>query len=306
MNFNSTQFLKKNLKNICLQTISCLKNCNFAVVFTQSNRKVMLEHLKPISKNHSISKAVATIYLAQPVLRPELVLNKLTSKADFSDYQKKSLGRLKKVQFDVQKNTIQEDDNDISGFLLESFNEAGKVKDIFRLQNGQDNNPTILALETRSYIVWDDFYKKIEKDFSSFADEYSFFINGISLTYIDDFNWISDLPIPIKEIFKTDSEFLNQQFLLSKNGSITLFTQNDDESEEKTEIAFSNKVKKVIINHQFARKINTLGFQEFHASEDFKKYFQEAHDANKEILRNLLTDEVQDLIKLNQKNNQQK
>jgi uncharacterized protein (TIGR04255 family) len=291
-------FVKKILKFIPFKIYKHLKKRNFVNKFISK----MLEHLKPISQNHSISKAVATIFIAQPIIRPDLVLEKLNSKNVFPDYQKKTLSHLTTVQVNIDNQTILEDQNKrINGFMLESFDEKGKIQYIFRLQNGEDNNPSIIAFETRSYTTWENFYQKFKNDFSILSNEYNFFINAISLTYIDDFNWKSEELIPVNEIFNIDSEFLNQKFLDSRDGIITLFTQQNDQSEERTEITFSNRVKKILINHQFAKKLNNLeSSNEYLNLDSFRQNFDEAHDANKDILRSLLSAEVQEIIKLNQ------
>lgn len=259
----------------------------------------MLEHLKPISKQHSISKAIATIFIAQPILKPEVVVEKLITNGKFQLYQKKSISHQTTLQFNVKQNVVSENKKgSANGFLFESYNESGKIKNIFRLQNGESNLPTVLSFETRAYNRWDDFFKTLKQDFLTFSNVYSCYISAISLTYIDDFNWESEENILVKNIFNNNSEFLNEKFLASKDGMITLLTQGED-SEEKAEITFSNRVKKIIINHQYAKTLTNLElFQDYINSENFDRHFEEAHNSNKEILKDLLTREVQDLIKL--------
>ncbi len=261
----------------------------------------MLQHLQPISKNHSISKVVATIFVPQEFLKPKSVFEELKLDRSLESYQKKNLINTRTINLTIgtPKPTEGINKETIRGFVFEEYNKEGRLKNIFKLENEHEKRAKI-SLENRIYEDWDVFFKKFKSDLDIFRKKLNlnYYIDAISLTYIDEFIWSSSEDIPVNEIFNIDSELLNKKFLNSKNGTMILFSQNQELNinfEERTEISFSNRLKRIVINHQYAKSVPNL---ELYSKLNIKDLFDEAHNANKSTLKDLLSKNTQNLISL--------
>jgi uncharacterized protein (TIGR04255 family) len=255
----------------------------------------MLEHLTPISENHSISRVIATIITPQSFVRPNDIFDKIKEDSYFNKYQRKSLTRLREINIDNSKLDISKDT--INGFIFEEYNQKGNINNIFRIANSKENK-ALISLENRIYTNWSSFRNNLLADLDKLINNIDFYIEAISLVYIDEFGWTGDYEIPTAEIFNNDSELLNTKFLKSKNSTSILISQtinSDILSEEKIEVSFSNVLNKIIINHQSVSKLNSIN--EF-TKDLIEKYLNEGHESNKSILNELLTVECKKLIKL--------
>jgi uncharacterized protein (TIGR04255 family) len=261
----------------------------------------MLKHLIPVSGKHSINRVTATIHLPQILVKPEDVFEKLKNSRQLTHYQRKNITKLRTISLNENLGGVGSD-NKINGVLLEEFDKNGRLKNVLRLDNKSDNKASIV-FENRIYDDWDSFKARLIDDLNNIYEVFPFYVEAISLAYVDEFIWASnEEKIKVFEIFNKNSELLNKKFLNSENGTLVLLTQNKKthvDNEEKTEISFNNRVKRIIINHQFATKLNSIyDFNKLMQDSKFSKYYQEAHDSNKVILKDVLTKEVQDLIKL--------
>mgnify|MGYP000052957211 CR=1 FL=1 len=261
----------------------------------------MLEFLKPISENHSISRAVASVFIPQAFLKPQDIFEKTKDFEGFKGYPKKGL--LKATTININNNNLGITNEQIKGFIFESYDEKGSIKNIFKLENNKDNQ-SILSLENRKYKDWDTFKNQFDSDLNSFSSMNDFYTEAISLSYRDEFIWTDrNTTIPIDEIFNIDSELLNKKFISSKNGTLVLVSQGNDEKglpyEEKTEISFNNDIKRIIIDHQYAQKfVDIKLFSNLNKDKNFSSLYDLAHLENKKILKDILTINCQNLIKL--------
>ncbi len=258
-----------------------------------------MQHLKPISRNHSISRVIATFYLPQSFLKPKDVFDKLKGNNNYTNYQRRNLTKIRTINInDKNSGFANEKEN---GFVFEEFYiKTGRLKYIFRIQNIKDKQASI-ALETRIYENWNKFKKRVFKDVSNFYDSFNVYIEAISLNYIDEFIWDSTEKIDVHSIFNENSKLLNERFKSSDNGTLILISQNDsaDTIEEKTEVSFSNRVKRITINHQYAKKFESLEtFKELYDNNILEKNFDKAHTSNKDILKDILSEDSQKLINL--------
>ena len=97
-----------------------------------------------------------------------------------------------------------------------------------------------------------------------------------------------------------NSDLLNQKFIKSYNASLRSVSQSSridekDFQEENTEIFFNNDIKRIIINHSYAIKLSKYDLYE---NINLCDYFDSAHDSNKSVLLNLLSEGTQKLIGL--------
>lgn len=263
----------------------------------------MLDNLHPILGGHSVNRSTISLYLPQEVIKPEKLFDKIKKGEYFSaKYQRRSLIHSRIISFKNDKNALSIVDENLNenvvGFVFEQFNVNGEIENILTLQN--DNNRTLISFETRRYIRWEFFITRFLEDFTILANQHEFYFEALSLTYIDEFIWKSENKIPVEEIFEKNSELINSKFLKSNNGTIVLFSQNEDNNiEEKTEISFNNELKRVQIIHQHATKFKAL----FDATtlienDNLKNKLDIAHISNKETLEGLLTQAVKEKIKL--------
>ncbi len=257
--------------------------------------------LTPISGNHSISRVIAQFFLAQSFAKPEFILNKINSNNKLTSYQKK--GVLSSKTINIANNSLNVSDHSNNGFLFEEFGVNGKSVNVLKVEN-TNNNKASISIENRKYSDWLTFKEKFIKDVGDLSDMFDVYIEAIGLTYIDEFIWNSDEVIDIKSIFNVASDLINKKFIESYNGTIISVSQSGHMSaadfvEEKTEIAFNNTSKRIVINHTYAMKLSDIMvFSRTENVEDFIGYFDKAHLANKNILKDILTEEVKEKISL--------
>lgn len=262
----------------------------------------MLDNLYPILGKHSVNRSKITLYLPQEVIKPEKLFDKINHDEYFSKkYQRRSLRFSKVINFKSENNliSINEDvkKDNVIGFSFEEFNENGELENILVLQN--ENNKSVISFETRKYIRWKIFFDRFYEDLKLLIDNYEFYFEALSLTYIDEFIWKSDEIIPVKEIFETNSELINSKFLKSRNGTIVLFSQSEENNlEEKTEISFNNDLKRIQVIHQHATNFKDLLDSKL-LKENILDILNIAHISNKETLNGLFTNEVKVKINLN-------
>jgi hypothetical protein len=258
----------------------------------------MTRNFKPVKQKHSISKVVATIAVPQKLLMPTDLFDKVVASKDFMQYPRKS--QIKLINTNISKGSLSISKPEINGFQLESFDRNGATNQLFKVQNTA--NAAAISYEERNYNDWKSFKTALFYSLNALQKEYNFYLSGISLNYADEFHWLNEqVKIQPNEIFKTESELLNKRFLSSENSSLLLLTQGyrkDLEIEEKTEVSFHNKLKRITINHHFYIKLpEDQLFDQFDAVK-LSEYFDIAHDENKIILKDVLRKEVQDLIGL--------
>lgn len=258
-----------------------------------------MQHLKPISGNHSISRVIATFFLPQTFLKPKDIFEKLMVHKNYINYQRRNLTKLRTINLnEMSQGSSDEKEN---GFVFEEFDiQTGKLKNIFRVLNNTDKQSSIV-FETRIYENWDKFKNRVFIDVDNFSKTFNFYVEAISLNYIDEFIWNSAERIDVQSIFNEKSDILNTSFKSSDNGTLILISQNDitDNNEEKTEVSFSNKVKRITINHQYAKKFEVLEtFEYLYNNKMLEDNFDKAHNSNKAILKDILSKESQAIINL--------
>lgn len=267
----------------------------------------MIEHLKPISGNHSISKVSAKVFIPQEIIKPEDIFNSLKNEEGFKKYQKRSpvYSKTINLNYDANQSTLlgKNENDKVKGFIFEEFNEEGRLANILRIENTH-NNKSVITFESRIYEDWDDFYPRLKGDLKIVSNCLDVYIEAINLGYLDEFIWDSEERIDVQLIFNKDSELINKKFLNSENGSIILFSQGsdgdtNDNFEERTEISFGNRIKRIVVNHQNAIRINELDLLSSHLNNSIlDTKFKNSQNLNKTVLKSLFTQEVLDLINL--------
>lgn len=261
----------------------------------------MLEFLRPISENHSISRVVASVFIPQAFLKPQDIFEKTKEVQDFRNYPKKAM--LKATTINIKNNNLGITNDQIKGFVFESYNDNGSINNVFKLENSKENQ-SILSLEVRKYKDWGTFKNQLDTDFNSFSFLNDFYVEAVSLNYRNEFIWTDKFsPIPVEKIFNKDSELLNKKFLSSKNGTLILVSQGNQEDnstyEEKTEISFNNDFRRIMIDYNYAQSVGDIKlFSTLKEQKNFSSLYDSARLENTKILKDILTLESQNLIKL--------
>lgn len=251
----------------------------------------------PISTQHSISRVTANLFLAQNIIKPKDILDKLTAENKLKSYQRKGFALNKRIN--LTNNHLQVMNDEVIGFLLEEFDSSGKSLNSLKIENIDDQSKARISFETKFYTRWVDFNNRFENDINVLNQTFSFYVEAISLNYIDEFNWNSPSKIPIEEIFNTESDLLNSNFTDSHNGTLVVISQSEPKNgtkvyEEKKEILFNNDLKKVIINHTVGIKLEDYKLW----NNDILSLFQDAHNKNKDLLKKILKDSIKEQIHL--------
>ncbi len=255
--------------------------------------------LKPISDKHSINRVIANIFAPQPLLKPNDVFDAINEIEAFKGYQKKGLTSSKTIA--ISNNSVDVTDNKMSGFMFEEFDNRGRCINVLKLENDYNTNKLNISFENRQYNCWTDYIARIKSELNVLSDFFDLYIDAISLTYIDEFIWESTDKIDIEQVFDKNSDYLNKKFLDAYNGTLVFASQTDGVEngykEEKTEIAFSNIVKRIIINHTTLIKHKEIRLLK-DCRQQFDQNFENSHTASKQILKEVLTTEIQKLIGL--------
>ena len=257
--------------------------------------------LIPISGSHSISRVIANFFLAQSFAKPKFIFDKITTNNKLISYQKKGLTSSKTINIANNSFNISDDSN--NGFLFEEFDGLGKSVNVLKVEN-TNNGKALISIENRKYSNWLNFKDKFINDIKDLSETFDIYIEAIGLTYVDEFIWNSNDIIDVKSIFNENADLINDKFINSYNGTIVSVSQSGhinemNFSEEKTEIVFNNQSKRIIINHTYALKLKDVSVFSTENQNEFIEYFDKAHKANKDILLDILNQEVRQRINLN-------
>ncbi len=257
--------------------------------------------LQPSNREHSVKEAVISLFFDKPIQEPKrfeaLINNELAIFFQSYDSQNEV-----KIQFEGKGSEIShglpELRKDI-GFRFSSFRN-GQLATVLQARN--ESLRQYLSYHTLIYDDWDLFFP----DFLKIAEIIGQFQQGImvqafSLHYIDEFRWLSKDSVDLSKIFRTDSDYLPQEFFSSILTNYNLTTVNKDpEYYSRLDISSVESVGKTIsISHNLTRKIDTaVPLASLISSELIATVLNHAHINNKNLLLNILNQDVCDLIKL--------
>ena len=262
-----------------------------------------ISNLKTFTKNHSLSEAVFTIFLAQEILKPERFEVLLQSELnEFHEF-----GHNIAQNINIRIDQLELEEREIDGFVFRKY-EAGKVAWAIVSKN---KPVPYIAIHCLNYDRWIPFTTKVESYLKALANfQKDLFIKAFGLNNIDQFYWISKSYPDLEIIFRTDSELLPKKFFESKEE----FTYTIKQTFHKSDDVDGKYVDRVDV---FAKNLATNNInigvihnviKQLDASIEIKKLIDEfsktpnpldwAHQLNKTTLKKLLTQSVVDLIKL--------
>lgn len=254
------------------------------------------EYLIPIKKGqHSIGEAVFTLFLAQPILKPERY-------SSFSDLKEKFHQFNTTVNIGIELNqkqknfTLKGSEKSVNGFRFNSFSD-GKL-DWVLIGN---NNTSTINIHALNYNRWAGFKEKI-LEYIKLIEKYDkgLFVRGIGLTYIDRFIFIDKENLKSEKIFNKDNKYI-PHIIFEDNG---LWNTNINISKnnviENVNVLIKEENEEIDINviHNVAYNLETeISLEEFYQTK-IKKLSDELHVYNKEFLKDIFNKEVQDIIHL--------
>ncbi len=274
-------------------------------------KKLMIEDLlKPFSTNHSIREAVISVFLVNPLIKPERFQELFESgfSPDFHLYQ--NLGSLQIQIKQGNASIVQQNAQNLgsTGFQFIGF-EKGKISRILQGMNQglNDGTRTFISYHSFSYTRWKEYlneYLKFIKLLSSFQND--LFINAISIHYVDQFKWISDSPIDLSKVFNDKTRYMSKAFLASTGPTNFIFTTQKNQDNflyvDRLEIKIDDqKSNDISISHNITKQLDDIKNLNLLLNNDssyFNDLLLELHQYNKQILGDILNPEVKDLIKL--------
>lgn len=259
--------------------------------------------LKPVSEKHSVKEAVITLFLANPIIKPErfeaLIKDKFKDK--FQKFEK-----LNQVQFQFKGNdggSVESTAPSILenvGFKFQRFEEG---KTVTALQGVNELLRNFISYHSLDYSDWDLFlpdFKSVMIEVANFHPE--LFVNAFSLHYIDEFLWDSEEEILPNHIFNENSILLPKEFFSCRLNNYQLTTFKNDKFEyfDRLEIQVDEGPKKFItISHNVIHSLNeNIALNKLVESAELKDMLDHAHLLNKKTLVSILSKEVCDLIKI--------
>jgi len=259
--------------------------------------------LKPVSGNHSVKEVVITLFLANPIVKPErfeaLIKDKFKDK--FHKFDKvnqfqfqlkgKEGGSVESAPPSILENV---------GFKFHRFEEG---KTVTALQGVNEVLRNFISYHSLDYSDWDLFFpdfKSILIEVANFHPE--LFVNAFSLHYIDEFVWDSNEEINPTKVFNDKSTLLPNEFFSCRLNNYQLTTVKKDTFEyfDRLEIQVEDRPKKFItISHNIIHTLNdSVVLNKLIESAQLKNMLDHAHLLNKRTLVSILTKEVCNLIKI--------
>lgn len=270
-----------------------------------------IKNLIPFTKNHSLSEAIFTIFLAEPIIKPEKFEELILTgnfKNTFHEF-KRGIKHDLNFTFSEKNTTYQLNNSEITGFTFEKF-ELDKLEWAII---GQNEPYPHIAIHCLNYIRWANFIEStipLLKTLGSF-DSKGLKVKAFGLNNIDQFNWVGTKFPRIKRIFNENSEYLPKKFFEAQGDFNFTLNQNISTSSDKTSLkyverldVFAKSIAEGNINlgiiHNVIRELDELT-DLLELIEDNNMFLQPinwAHQQNKTVLKELLTEPVKNLIKL--------
>lgn len=263
------------------------------------------QKIRPINGNHSIREAVISVFLANPIIKPsrfrELIEADLSG--EFQHFE--NVGNLQlhvKQKDGIIESSVSEIEKD-GGFRFSAFNK-GKISKV--LQSNNDSKRNFISYHRLDYVDWPEFYANYIKCISAVSNfQKDLFVTAFSLHYIDDFLWVDkESRIDLSLIINKTSQAIPQNFYTSLSTNYILTTEVSAETGgtifDRLELNVDSKIKpSITISHNITRPLqDVISLAELRQSDEFRTELYSAHDRNKGLLKDILTQDVTKLIKL--------
>ncbi len=263
-------------------------------------------------EKHSITEAILSIFLLQPLIKPSRFKELLTEghplNNRFQHFQiqqslnfSAEIGVNRELKPDLRSTTPQD-----MGFIMNAF-KNGTPEYILTYQT---NGPAhVISIHAMQYESWNLFIKDVSIFLNALAQfQQNIFFHTIGLTYIDQFNWLGEDELEMKMIFNENSSYLPPQILENKGEWNYTFghTMNipDKLLFEHINLGIStvaNNNSLLTLSHNVARGFieNEKELNEKTITDDIIGEAEYLHTLNKLFLKSCLKEEILLMIGLN-------
>ncbi|KAA6323672.1 hypothetical protein EZS27_026914 [termite gut metagenome] len=256
-------------------------------------------HLHPVSDKHSIKEAVITFFLASKIIKPESfrVLIEKDLKDSFHLFDE-----VKQIQVKPGNNQMPEvREIENTGFKFVGYSFGGKAAHI--IQGINEENRSFYSFHTLDYKDWNSF-KTQSKEHARILSihQQGCYILAYGLHYIDEFIWDNSASYNAATIFNKsdylpkdafDSSILDYQINMDKKANEYIYF-------DRLAINVSDKMeqKSIVISHNisFMMDKDPQLLDDLLEEPLLDSKLDFAHQCNKTLLRDLLTDHVCQLI----------
>jgi uncharacterized protein (TIGR04255 family) len=244
------------------------------------------------------------LFLANPIIKPERFQKIIEN--EFKDkFQKfETINQLEfQLENPVGKSpTLNQQFLNNVGFKFLAFDRGENVR---ALQGINEKGRNFISFHEFDYKRWHSYYEEyinIIKIISNFHPE--FFVTAVSVHYIDQFLWNSTENIDLNLLFNESASYIPKGFFdFTLNSYSIVFEKNIDGNIfiDRLEVKVGHQIRPMItISHNVTQPLSDItDLSELLKSEMFSIVLNACHSHNKEILENILTDDVKTLIKLN-------
>jgi len=259
--------------------------------------------ISPINKDHSIKEAVISLFLASPIIKPERFQQLIEN--DFKD-KFQEFENVNQLEFQFQNivgspPTLNQQVLPNAGFRFLAFEKGINVK---VLQGINEKARSFVSYHSLNYTRWKQFYEDYSNVISTISKFHpEFFVTAFSLHYIDQFLWLSEKEIDLDNIFNKDVNYIPNEFFNSSVNNYSIITEKDLDGYshiDRLEINIERKVRPMItVSHNVTRPLNdVIQLKDLLVEDKFSKILNACHLHNKEVLFEILTPEVKDIINL--------
>jgi uncharacterized protein (TIGR04255 family) len=251
------------------------------------------ELIVPCNKDHSIKEAVITLFLANPIIKPErfkkLIENEFKDK--FQQFQ--TVSNIE-IQFQNKPDSIgnlaQQVLSDI-GFKFLGFANGGPSKVLQAINEKQRN---FISFHYLQYSRWANFYDDFIETIKIISNQHpDLFVTAVSLHYLDEFFWRGPLPIDLKQVFNEAGDYLPKEFFKSQISNYTIVTNKEIDDVKyfnRLEININDSIRPGIsISHNISQTYNdVVDLGELLKKPEFGSTLEKEHIHNKTILKDIL------------------
>jgi uncharacterized protein (TIGR04255 family) len=252
--------------------------------------------IKFYNDKNAIREAVIVLFLDSPIARverfKELYLTELAV-----EFQKFDLLQGVEINVSIQSGQINQSKSPerINGFRALKLAEGGPK---FVIQGINDPGRYYFSFHDLNYTRWVDFkenYQKYTEIFGNFANDLG--IKVVSLHYIDEFEWIGEQKLDLSLVFQDKSKLIPEEFIESNQSHIIFEMEKSFEGirfTDRIEITVNNPIRNIIrISHNSNYNTSKIySIKEAYKPDEMQKILETAHNHNKEVLKQILSDNI--------------
>lgn len=255
----------------------------------------------PVMGKHSIKEVVLSLFLVEPIPEPVEFMENL--KRDFKDrfdsYEPVSNYQ---VQFRKNKSDLQTlmNHNPNAGFKITKSSENNPQ---LILQGINEPGRSFISYHSLAYTSWNDFIEEFILNIEAISRyKADISIHGFSLHYIDELIWKGKGPIDKTMILKKNKDRIPGDFFTTRSPAYSLISEKNIKGSiyfDRLEIKVQNLERSsMIISHNVSQNLDDPIFIENLYNPDFKQKIEDMHSYNKELLSEILQDDIQTIIGL--------